>query len=258
MSSRQSRTRRTKTRLAAVSATLVLASVASGRAAVAADAHRFTLSVSGSFAPTTLTFDGDRRFTEFAEEGTLSAHYSGGRGAGGDAALRFAWGRHWGVSATFAALNRGSLTSYTARFPHPLYLNRHREVSDELDRLSYYETDAHVAMVYLGHAGPLDFTLFAGPSLFHVNSDLLQVPQYSQAYPFDTVTLTVVSVLPATSTAFGFNVGAGLERRLNDSLGIIGQVRYGRGQGKLKLRDQDPVTVDAGGLQLVAGLRIGL
>jgi opacity protein-like surface antigen len=221
-------------------------------------AGRFSLLFSGAFAATTSDFDGARRFTEFAEEGQIQARYSGGRGPGFDAGLRFALKEHWALSATFAVLKRSESASYTARVPHPLYLNRHREVNASLGDLHFSDTDGHLALAYLGHAGGLDLSLFAGPSLFHVTSDLITQLQYSQEYPYDSLQVTSVPTASAGKTAFGFNVGGGLERRLGGHLAVGGQVRYSLGSAKLENGGQDTVTVNAGGLEVLVGLRVGL
>jgi opacity protein-like surface antigen len=221
-------------------------------------ASRFSLLASGAFAPTTSDFDGTRRFTEFAEEGQIEARYAGHGGAGFEAGLRFELRPHWGIAATLGVLSRSEDVRYTARIPHPLYLNRHREVSATLNDLGFGETDGHLALAYLGHAGAIGFSLSAGPSLFHVSPDLIAPLQYEQTYPYDTLTVTSVPVGSSSKTGFGFNLGGGLERRVSAHLAVGAQLRYSRGSAKVKNGDKDTLTVNAGGLQILAGLRLGL
>ena len=68
----------------------------------------------------------------------------------------------------------------------------------------------HLDLALLGSAGRLQWTAFAGPSLIRVSADLVQRVEYTQVYPFDTVTVTGTTFASTRNDAFGFNVGAGL------------------------------------------------
>lgn len=217
---------------------------------------RFKLIVNGAFGVTKLDFSGTRRFTEFAEEGQVRSDYSADAGPGFEAGLSYRFSSHLGVALSGSYLTRDSSAGFQADLPHPLYLGKDRVVTSNADGLSYSEMAGHLDLVLSGRSGSWDFSLFAGPSLFKVKADLLEPPTYTHAYPFDTVTVTAVPTSSADDMAFGFNAGAGIDLRLSDKFAIGVQGRFSRGQAKLPTGTSDEVEVDAGGLQVGAGIRV--
>lgn len=223
-------------------------------AAHAADG-RFTVSAYGVFAPPSVDYTTARTFDAFAEEGSIDTDYEAGKGPGGELGLTFRFARRFGVSLAGSTVSRDTTASYSVSVPHPLFLNRPRTAEGTLD-VDYSEKAGHLDLVYLGGSGSLDFALFAGPSFVSVSADLLGEPIYSQAYPFDEITVTNVQPLSAEKSGVGFNVGASLTYRFSKSVGFGVQGRFTRASLEL-VRDagDDPVSLDAGGLQVGAGFR---
>ena len=161
----------------------------SASAARAADEKRFTLSAYGVFAATSTDYQGTRTFDAFAEQGSITTDYDSGTGPGGEIGFTWRFSKNFGVGLAGTFVTRDATASYTANVPHPLYLNRNRTAEGTVD-VEYQETAGHLDFVYLGHSGPLDFSVFAGPSFVNLSADLLIDPVYSQQYPFDTITVT--------------------------------------------------------------------
>ena len=122
--------------------------------------------------------------------------------------------------------------------------------------LDYKEGVVFLDLVYAGSSGRLDYRVFGGGALFRTEADLIQDVQYSQAYPYDTVTVTGVPTTSVSDNSFGFDVGAGLDYRLGKSFAIGVQARYNRATAKLEPVAGDSVEVHAGGFQLGAGIRL--
>jgi opacity protein-like surface antigen len=236
-------------------AVLVLSCLLAAGAAEAADTPRFTLSVNGVFVPTSIDYASARTFRAFAEEGRLDDAYDAGTGPGFEAGLVWHFSRRFGVGVAGGVASRDTGADYDLRVPHPLYLSRDRTADGTL-AVDYQEQQAHLDLVYTGRSGSLDFTLFAGPTYFSVSSDLLGEPQYSQAYPFDTITVTSVPTPSSDDTGMGFNAGAGISYRFSKSVGFGVQGRFSRASVELAPAGGQSVKIDAGGLQVAGGLRV--
>ena len=226
-----------------------------GAAASADEEGRLKLSLTGAFGVSSLDFSGTRTFTEFAEEGQVRADYSADKGPGFEGGLAYRFGSRLSVALTGSYLKRDSGASVQANLPHPLYLDRDRQVERDVSGLSYNETAGHLDLVLSGHSGSLDFSVFAGPSVFKVKTDLAGAPTYTQSYPFDEVNVTGVPTVSANDTAFGFNVGAGIDYRFKPKFAFGIQGRFSRGSAKLPAEGGE-IDVDAGGFQVGAGVRI--
>ena len=227
----------------------------SASAVRAADDPRFTLSAYGVFAPITTDYQGTRTFDAFAEQGSITTDYDSGTGPGGEIGFTWRFSKNFGVGLAGTFVTRDATASYTANVPHPLYLNRNRTAEGTVD-VEYQETAGHLDFVYLGHSGPLDFSVFAGPSFVNLSADLLIDPTYSQEYPFDTITITNVPAVQLEDSSIGFNAGASLAYRFSDSFGFGVQGRFTKASMELLPGAAAAgVEVDAGGLQVGAGFR---
>lgn len=217
---------------------------------------RLKLEVDGAFGATTSTFDESRTFTEFAEEGVVRTSYEGKAGPGFEGGLQYRFFRHVGLAAAVSVINRDEEGAFDAELPHPLFLNRDREVTGALTGFKYKETGIHVGVVFTGTGGPLGYSLFAGPSWIKVETDVLDRLQYSHAYPYDTVTVTGTPARKVDDSPLGFHVGGGLDYRFGARFGLGAKVRFSQAKAKLIPVAGQTIELDAGGLQVGAGLRI--
>ena len=218
---------------------------------------KLRLYANGSYAPSSVSFSETLKFTEFAEEGSLEAQLKVKSGFGGDAGLDYYFSKNLGVRLGISLASRDASGSYTADLPHPLYLNQPRRVSGEVTGLSYKETAPYLDVVYRGSSGSLDVLLFGGASLIKVEAELLQRVQYTQTYPYDTVTVTSTPAVARSDSPFGFNVGGGLDYRFSHSVGLGVQAGYSRATAKLvPAEGSSAIEIKAGGFQVAAGLRV--
>lgn len=223
--------------------------------AASAGAGEVRVFLNGLYNVSSLKYSDSRTFTEFAEQGTLDTSYEAKSAFGFEGGLQFNFIKHLGLAASFASVTRGSTGSYSASLPHPLYLGQPREVSGEDSSLDYKESVFHSDLVVSGRSGALRFGVFGGASFFNVKADVLERVQYDQSYPYDTVTVTGTPHQKADDSPIGWNAGASLDFALGTHFGLGVQGRYSRAKAELT-GGQDPVKVDAGGLDVAFGVRI--
>jgi hypothetical protein len=225
------------------------------RAARRGLAARLTAFAGGALVTAGSGFAGQRRFTEFAEEGRIDADYARGTGPAFELGLEYALGGRFGVAASFNLVGGGTSTTYEASLPHPLYLDRPRRATGDLDGLSYGERTLHLALTYRRGRGRIRYGAFAGPSYGSVRVELVDRVQYQQSFPFDEVQVTGVPPVSHRGAGFGYNVGAELDYRWRSRLGAVLRLRYHRLGPELP-ETAGTVDIDAGGLQVGAGLRL--
>jgi hypothetical protein len=235
-------------RLATVLAVILLpaASVRAGEARIF---------LNGLYNVSSIKYSDSRTFTEFTEQGTLDTTYEAKAAFGFEGGLQYSFIKHLGLAASFASVNRDASASYSASLPHPLYLDRPREVSGEVASLEYKETVVHSDVVVGGRSGSLRFGVFAGASFFKVQADVLERIQYDHTYPYDTVQVTGTPLQKAEDSPIGWNAGASLDYALGAHFGLGVQGRWSSAKAEMDT-GQGKVKVDAGGLDLAFGVRI--
>jgi opacity protein-like surface antigen len=239
----------------AAAAGLSCASLQAGSPPKTDERGRLRFSLDGGFVPGTRTFSGTRTFTEFAEQGRIESQYKEDAGPGFEAALACRFGRRLGVSAAVSLHRRDEGGTFAAELPHPLYFGASRRVTGDFGGGSQRETAVHLDLVFLGGSPRRQWSAFAGPSLIAVKADLLQQVEYTQAYPFDTVTVTGTPLAVSRGRAVGFNLGAGLDWHMARHVAIGTQVRFSRATVGLDPTAEDRASVDAGGVHLSGGIR---
>jgi opacity protein-like surface antigen len=207
-------------------------------------------------APLSLEYTQNKTFREYNEDASLTVQHKAKLGFGASFGLQYDFSEHLGAILTLGLVNRSASATYDGALPHPLYFNEKRSISGEVSGATYRETTAHLDAAYLGKAGSLSYAVFAGPSYFSLSADLVGSVQYSQSYPYDTVTVTSVPTSAETKTGIGFNVGADVDYSLGGSLSLGGQLRYSRATVTLEPGVGDKAEIDAGGLQVSLGVRV--
>ena len=218
---------------------------------------RVKLELDGAFGATSSTFEESRPVTEFAEDGVINTAYKGKAGPGFEIGIQYRFTKNLGVNASFGLINRDQEATFDARLPHPLFFNRDREVTGTLDGYKVTESAFHLGLVLTGSGGSLDYSVFAGPSMIKVESDVLDRIQYSHTYPFDTVTVTATPARSLDDNPIGFHVGGSLDFHFSERFGLGTKVRFSQAKAKLVPADGgQEIELDAGGLQITGGVRI--
>jgi opacity protein-like surface antigen len=217
---------------------------------------RLRIWVQGGFVPGARDFTGTQTFTEFAEQGRIESQYREDPGPGLEFGLGLRLRGRLGLTAAGSLARRDGTGTFAATLPHPLYFGAFRPAAGDFRGASQSETAVHLDVAFLGDVGRLQWSAFAGPSLLRVRADLVQRVEYTQAYPFDAVTVTGTPLASTRNHAFGFNVGAGLDWPVARHLAIGAQVRFSRATVSLEPTANDRVEIDAGGVALTGGLRL--
>ena len=68
-------------------------------------------------------------------------------------------------------------------------------------------------MAYGRGSGRLDWSLFAGLTLFRVEADLLGQPGFTDVYPYDELAISSIPSTTVDDSPSGFNVGGRVDYR---------------------------------------------
>ena len=241
--------------LAAAAPADLLAADSAADAGMDPAAGRVRVWLHGGFVPGARDFTGTQTFTEFAEEGHIESQYREDAGPGFELGVGVRLRPRLGLAVAGALGRRDGAGSFSATLPHPLYFGVSRDVSGDFAGSAQRETAVHLDVALLGGSGRLQWSAFAGPSLIGVRADLVQRISYTQAYPYDTVTVTGAPLAATSGNAFGFNVGASAHWRVAHHLALGAQARFSRATVSLEPTADDRVEIEAGGLHLTGGLR---
>lgn len=240
-----------------VVAAVLLAGPAGSVAAQGLHEDRVLISVNAGFQPTKNDFTQSLPFTINVEEGSSTTRYGVPRAPLADVGFIVRLGSHFGAGLSGGGAAVKGDGSLTARLPHPLYFNQHREVTGTSSGLDRTETSVHAQGAFWWPAGDrLLLVLSGGPSLFFVNQEFTTTVHYSEQYPFDTATFTSVDLERQSERRIGFNAGVDLTYRLSRRFGVGALVRFSRAKVEFDRGQDSRVSVNAGGVQAGGGLRI--
>jgi len=202
-------------------------------------------------------------FTVNVEQGSLTADYEGGESPGVDASVGM---RVWknlaiggGVSAFRGGsfLGKGITARVSARIPHPIHYDRLRDISGSGDGLAKTEIGLHLQAMWITSIRErLLVTVFAGPTAFAVERDIIIGVEANEIYPYDSAEFKEVSPQRVSDSAVGFNLGLDLGFYFSQHIGIGGLLRFSRGTVYLDVPEGEALSVETGGVQSTAGLRI--
>jgi hypothetical protein len=218
---------------------------------------RWLLGASGALQTPTRDFQDNVTFELNVERGDLNADYRVGTGWVVDAGGAVRVWRNLVAGADVSYFDKDRRVIVDARVPHPLLFNRPRTVGGEADALRRTELGIHMLGGWLIPISQrLDVLLTAGPSYIRVRQPLVREVLFTETFPFNSAAFTGVTTTTLEDGAFGANVGADLTYRFHRNFGVGTRVRLTRASVETVSPDGDEVEINAGGLQLVAGLRM--
>jgi len=195
-------------------------------------------------------------FKLYAEDATLNASSEVQIGPvfGARGGMRV-W-KNLAIGAAFGVSSTSQRVDVTGRLPHPFMFNQFREVKGTASGLDRFETMFAIEASWLiAVRRRVDMFLFAGPAYINVRQDMATRIQFTESYPYDTVSFTGVESSRVSGGAVGITAGADVAYLVSKGLGLGGQLRYSYASATLRPADQ-PATVGLGGLQLSVSARI--
>ena len=243
---------------------LVLLLIGAVRPAVAQDGPVSAGVISVNLGVQTATaFSASLPFTVNVEEGTLTADYEGGQLSGVDLSIGMRVWKNFGVGGGVSAFRGGSFSGkgisadVSARVPHPIHYDRLRDVSGSGAGLAKTEIGLHLqAMWLIPLTKRLSVTVFAGPTAFAVERDIIIGVETQETYPYDTAEFKGVSAKSVSDSTVGFNAGLDFGFYFSRHIGVGGLLRFSRGTVYLDVPQAEALSVETGGLQSTVGLRI--
>ena len=242
----------TSLRVVRVLCLAVLAVLVSAVPVLAQSSGRFTAGI--SFGAQTRSGDFTQRLTptiydETATVDIAQSYESGGLFDIGGEALIFG---DLGVGIHFTRTAGDGTAAIAAQIPDELFFDRLRAATTTADGLDHSENAVHLQVLYRFAASPkLDVTVGLGPTFFSVKQEL--VNSVDVVEPAPSITPQVVE---ASDSPVGVNVGADITYMVTDRVGAGVLLRYATGSADLTTPGGGAVSLDAGGFQFAAGVRV--
>lgn len=176
-------------------------------------------------------------------------------------AVRLWRGLHAGAAVSMFDDKSGAGT-VTARVPHPLQFNKPRTTTGEIANATRREIGQHLMFGWnVRAASGLDFTLFAGPSIFATDQLLVKNLTLSldkEVFPFDELAFPAVETETPRENVMGYNAGVDMTWRFARHVGAGLLVRYANGKKQFapSPTGSTPVEVTVSGLHAGGGLRL--
>lgn len=193
----------------------------------------------------------------FAETGTIEVEYPGKTAVMFDVAVgRRVW-RRLGLAVGVSRAEASGGAPLSARVPHPLYPDRHRDVTGEAGGITRTETGAHVQFFYdVRPRGKMRMRVSAGPSFFTADQQIVETIETNEVYPYDTTEFSSAVVRNASGSGIGVNAGIDVAWMFSRRFGVGGLARFTRSAFDLDADGSRSVSSDVGGFQAGGGIRI--
>jgi len=216
------------------------------------------ISLNAGIQPASTTFDSSTSEPVYLETAVVNSSYRVSRAPFFDGGVTVAMRNGLGVGLTVSWFSNRADAAITAAIPHPFLFNSPRGLAATQGGLRRDELAAHFQAVYIVRPiARLDIVVSGGPSLFKATQEFISGVSFSETYPYDSAAFTGAASKQVTNHKTGFNLGADVGIRLGRSAGVGGLVRFSRASVSFASPNETTsVTVDVGGLQIGAGLRL--
>jgi hypothetical protein len=171
--------------------------------------------------------------------------------------------RKLSIGAAYTARAKHSRdVAVNAAVPSPVFTDSFRHASAPASGLQHSERAVHLqALWHVPVTVEFDVTVFGGPTFFSIRDELIDGVEPSEVGgDFSTVNVGIRTARQRNTTT-GFNIGIDTRYMLRRNLPYVRRVgagamlRYSHGSTKLESAQGGRFTVDAGGLEIAAGLR---
>lgn len=207
------------------------------------------------FATEEIDFEDHSTFTANAESSSIDVDYDGSGKVGLDVAAGFRLWKSFGARIGVNRTGSDAAAAVSASIAHPFFFNRARTAETEVSGLQRHNTtiDAHASVGFL-LGRTLQVSVFAGPSWLHVKQDVVVDVPYTDAFPYDSITLGTPVVRSSSASKVGFGGGVDVLAFLTRTVGIGGSVRMSRANLLLETANGAETEIKAGGPTVGVGI----
>ena len=251
-----------------VRAALALLVVVSSAIPVAAQ-DRLRVSINAGQQASTTTVTQNQTFDRYFEQGSFTFERPVPRAVIYDAGMAVRLWRDLHAGAAMSLFQKTGIGEVTVRVPHPLHFNKLRTATGDITGVTRRELGQHFMVGWNirttapprpGRASRgLDFTLFAGPSVFLTDQlfvTSLMLSLENEVFPFDELPFPGAQTEILRDNVIGYNTGVDMTWRFARNFGFGLLVRYSHGKKEFTPTGAQPVEVTMGGLHAGGGLRL--
>lgn len=218
---------------------------------------RAVVSVGAAWQATTRSFDDSFTFDQYAEQGQADVDYKVNAGPVFEGGIGVRLWKALGVGVSVSRFTDSSAAKVTATVPHPFFFDRPRAVEGDATGVTREEKSVHAQVQFFAQASRrVLVVLSGGPSFVTARQEFVSRVNWDESYPFDTATFRSADTRQQSGSAVGFNAGADVIFMIGRSFGLGGLVRYTQATVDLEPTDTRTVSVETGGFQAGAGIRV--
>jgi hypothetical protein len=215
------------------------------------------ISFDGGYQTGTDDFASDGTFTQHQEQASFEADHELSPGPQFQASGAVGIWRTVYAGVAVSRFSRRTPTRVTGSIPHPFFFSRNRAIEGEAAGLKREELAVHLQARAVVPAGErLSVTVFGGPSWFSVKQGVVSGVSFTEAYPFDTAQFRAATTSSASKSRIGYHVGADVAFFFTRHLGVGAGLQVAGAELEVPAEGAGPVTINAGGIQSGAGLRM--
>jgi hypothetical protein len=205
-----------------------------------------------------------RTFTEtstpviYGENASITVPHNVSGGVMLDIAGGYRVWRNLGILVGYSQAGDTESPTLAAQIPSPITFGAQRSAAASTGELKHHESAIHLhALWMIPVSDKLELAAIVGPSFWRIKQDFVGDVQITEGPPpFGTVTISGVTVNEQSEGAVGFTAGLDATYLLTPRYGVGGFFRFAGASADLPTAGGGTVTVNAGGVQVGAGLRV--
>jgi len=251
-------------RIVYLAAVLVAATMAP-----AAAQERFRISANAGQQATGTTVTQEQTFDRYFEQGSFTFEPTVPTAMIYDVGIAVRVWKALHAGAAMSLFEKTDASTLSMRVPHPLQFNRPRTATGDVMDVRRREVGQHFMIGWnistiaesrrRTATRGLDFTLFAGPSIFVTDQLLvssLMLALEKEVLPFDQLAFPGAQTQTVRENVMGYNAGVDMTWRFSRNVGVGLLLRYSNGKKSFTPTGADAVEVTVGGLHAGGGLRL--